>query len=54
LPQLTDNASYWRDCADKTRTIAKRMSNAEAKSRLLKLAEDYEQTAKQIERQVDR
>jgi hypothetical protein len=51
---LTANASYWRDCAEKTRTIAKQMSNAEAKSKLLKLAEDYEQTAKQIEWQVDR
>jgi len=43
------NASHWQYRAEETRTIAERMSNVEAKSKLLKLAKDYDLMAEQTE-----
>ena len=47
------NVSHWQYRTEEMRAIADRMSNAEAKSKLLKLAKDYDQMAEQAEQRSD-
>jgi phosphatidylethanolamine-binding protein (PEBP) family uncharacterized protein len=38
---------YWRHRAEETRTLANALTDPDAKSKILKIAEDYEKLAKQ-------
>ncbi len=49
---LLTNPKHWRDRAEKTRAVAGTAYNEEAKSRLLKIAIEYERLADYAETRV--
>ena len=49
---LLDNPQHWRDRAEETRSVADDMVHGETRSRLLKIAEEYEHLAKLAEKRA--
>jgi hypothetical protein len=47
---LLDNPEYWRERAEKTRTIADKVLDIESKFRLMKIAGEYNRLAKRAEK----
>jgi hypothetical protein len=45
----TKDATHWRDRGEELRVLADEMSDAEPKEMMLRLAEDYERRAQQLE-----
>ena len=48
-PPLTDNPRLWRKWAEEARTVAAGFKSAEAKRKMIALAETYEQLADRVE-----
>jgi hypothetical protein len=51
-PSFIHEPAHWRKRAEQARTIADQMNDAEARSMMLKIAEDYEKLAKRAEARV--